>query len=154
MGKKWSDTLHLLILPVAIKYEWEFIPVAKALNNLAKSIFASNSRILVLSPFSQHFPYHPQGLYINQTKIIPNQSVCVPHKIPYDKSSVKGMHIDSINFQIAMTDINPKWRDSIGFFEGLTTASSSWHDLHPEAKSYGTFYGCFPVIYIYVCMFT
>mmetsp|Transcript_28033 Transcript_28033/g.26892 ORF Transcript_28033/g.26892 Transcript_28033/m.26892 type:complete len:138 (+) Transcript_28033:285-698(+) len=77
------------------------------------------------------------GLFMNKISIKSNQSVCTAHKTPYDTSSSTGMHTDSIRFQQAMNDINPKWRDKIGFFEGLTTASSAWHDLHPESKSYG-----------------
>jgi hypothetical protein len=61
----------------------------------------------------------------------------VDYTFVYIHRSSNGMHIDSVNFQKAMNDVNPQWRDRIGFFEGLTTASSSWHDLHPEAKSYG-----------------
>mmetsp|Transcript_28033 Transcript_28033/g.26893 ORF Transcript_28033/g.26893 Transcript_28033/m.26893 type:complete len:105 (+) Transcript_28033:56-370(+) len=42
VGKKWAETLHLVILPVIIKYDWEFIPLAKALNDLSHSIFSFN----------------------------------------------------------------------------------------------------------------
>ena len=123
------------MLPVALKYDWEFKPLASALNKIAEDIFLENSRIVVLSPFSQHFASHPQGLYENYTTVKSvNDSICQPHRVPYTESM---KHIDAYNFEASMDEVNPKWRDLIGFYEGFTAISSPWFDLHPESKSYG-----------------
>jgi hypothetical protein len=104
VGRKWSETLHLVVLPVIVKYDWEFIPLAKALNDLSNKISSFNSRIIVLAPYSQHFPYHSQGLFMNKTSIKLNQSVCAAHKTQYDRSSSTGyicvffLYVDSLTY--------------------------------------------------------
>lgn len=127
--------MHCLLLPIAVKYPWEYGPLAKALNELSLSILPFDSRILVLAPFSQHFPTHPHGLYENFTSVkSSNESICTAHSTPYG-ASVR--HHDTVLFQNAMTKVNSRWRDNIGFFESTTIISAPWHDLHPESKSYG-----------------
>ena len=131
---------------MVVKYDWEFLSLAIAINELAERIHPYGSRIVVLAPFSQHFPSNSGGLYINYTSINSNNndnnknntdsnhSVCKKHTIQYNKLNT---HIDSHNFQHAMDEANAKWREIIGFFEETTEISSPWYDLHPESRSYG-----------------
>ena len=114
--------------------------MAKAILELADTIHSINSRIVILSPFSQHFPSHPQGLYENFTSVKNlNETICQPHKIPYSENN---KHIDTINFINAMNKIDKNWEQKIGFYEGFTSMSSSWHDLHPESRSTGFSVDC------------
>ena len=130
------NTLHFLLLPVALKYDWEFESIAIALNELAQKIYSHGSRIVVLAPFSQHFPSNPQGLYDNytSTKNTNDSKICKKHTKPFNSINI---HKDSYNFQLAMNKTNPKWRELLGFFESTTEISAPWDDLHPESKSYG-----------------
>ena len=98
---------------MALKYDWEFQSIATALNELAQKIHPYGSRIIVLAPFSQHFPSNPQGLYENYTSTKNNNDtmICKKHIVPFNSVNI---HKDSQNFQYAMNKINPKWRDLLG----------------------------------------
>ena len=158
--EKWSSTLHIFVLPIIVKDAWEMKPVASALLSAAIALKAVNSKIMVLSPLSQHFAEHPMGHYVNISnrntramalrQIDPTANLLdiIPCK-PHTQHLLE--HPDSIIFLNTIQQIDPNWRDWLGWLD-ITKWSLPWHDLHPESGSSGwavdcTHYGYNPVMY-------
>lgn len=136
-GEKWGNTLHIYMLPIRIKHSWEYVPYAKALLMLAKANRKFRTRILVLSPFAQHFLSDPLGLYDNFTK--PTNmliSVCGPHTIQNVTE-----HPEMTLFKEAIQQVDSYWQKYIGTFD-LLAYSRMMHDLHPETHSTGWSVDC------------
>lgn len=146
-GAKWGNTSHIFMLPIRIKHAWEYIPYAKALLLLAKLNHKYRTRILILSPFAQHFLSHPIGLYHNFTKPVHMMtSVCGPHKVQNVTE-----HPEMTLFKKAITSIDLNWSKYIGTFD-LLTYSKMMYDLHPETHSTGWSVDCTHFVYQPVMM--
>lgn len=144
LGPKWKNTLHVFVLPIKLKFEWEYTPFCKAILEVAKQMKASHSYLVVVSPFAQHFKSHPIGLYENFTKPAYEERSCGPH-LPTNHSSLREwlsvQHPESERFIRAMNTLDPHWRDQVGFFN-LFPWTIPMHDLHSEGHSTGWSVDC------------
>jgi hypothetical protein len=123
--RKWGNTLHVLVLPIIIKEVWEYEPFAQAIVEVARNLQAISSRILVLTPFAQHYPVHPRGLYNNFKWPEGGERVCGP------RINSTGEHPDSFLMREALDRIDTNWTTYIGWFD-IEPFSVPWFDLHPE----------------------
>lgn len=155
---KWGTVLHIVILPIILKNEWEWEPFVRGMTRGIRENNIEN-RFLILSPFAQHFYGNSQGMYgshitkatskqraifghqfdhmidVNQTigdQIFP----CLAHHSSTDFSSVDGdQFLRAMNAWSSTWPSNMKWLD-------VTHYSNPWYDLHPEAGSTGWIVDC------------
>eukprot|EP01033_Poteriospumella_lacustris_P009911 gene9910-7099_t len=140
LGPKWKNTLHVFVLPIKLKFEWEYVPLCKALLEVAQQMKASRSSLVVVSPFAQHFKSHPIGLYENFTKPAYDERSCGPHQTNHSRS-LSFQHPESERFLRTMDTLDPHWRDHVGFFN-LFPWTTPMHDLHSEGHSTGWSVDC------------
>lgn len=130
-----SDTLYLVTIPIRLKFAWEYDPLAKAILEIAEGLRSFRSKIIVLSPFAQHFRSHPIGLYDNFTKPAFNSSICGRHQVHADD------HPEAISFQQAVAKLDVQWKQKVGYFN-LFQYSVPMYDLHSETHSTGWSVDC------------
>jgi hypothetical protein len=135
VGPKWAHTLYLVMLPIRLKFEWEYEPFVQALLSLLPEIQQHNSQLIVLSPFAQHFRSHPLGLYTNFTKPLPNEPICGPI------SSVQEHHPESLWFLETIQRLDPRWKEKLSFFNSYPHTIPMF-DLHSESHSTGWSVDC------------
>lgn len=158
LGPKWQHSLHLLVLPIRLKFPWEYTPFARALYEVGAAMQAEGSQLVVLSPFAQHFPRHPHGLYENFTKLTedeewalftPPRLPCRPHA---ESSPTENyLHPDLMHLQQALDRLDTvhqatntllrPWREVIFVFD-LFPYSVPMFDLHCEGHATGWSVDC------------
>ena len=134
-GKKWGNTLHLFLLPIINKLEWEYEPLARAVLDASIRLANINSAMIIIGPLNQHFAGSPRGLYTNNPYSKEGQPACLP--LPYPISE----HPDSTYFKAALYKLNKNWEQSIGWYD-IESMSAPWHDMHPELKATGWAVDC------------
>lgn len=130
-----SDTLYLVTIPIRLKFAWEYHPFAKAVLEISERLRPIRSKLIILSPFAQHFRSHPIGLYDNFTKPGFNSTICGAHQVHVDD------HPEAILFQQAIAKIDAKWQQKVGYFS-LFQYSVPMYDLHSETHSTGWSVDC------------
>lgn len=174
-GKKWSRTLHLVVLPIIEKKDWEMEPFAQAIYSVALQIRSLGSKIIIISPFSQHFYGNKMGLYSSNASSSSSSSSSFSFSPSSSSSSISTSsastpsssmarnvhppvcsahpsrmigreHPDVRNFFHEMHRIDPMWRSLIGYFD-MFSLSAPWSDLHSEQKSTGWAVDCTHYIY-------
>lgn len=139
VGPKWAHTLHLYVLPIKLKFAWEYEPLGKALYETAQLMQTFNSTLVVVSPFAQHFKSHPLGLYENFTKPAFEEKSCGPHA--YQAVSQFTEHPEMILLKRALQTMDSKWHTVVRFFN-LFPLTAPLHDLHSEGHSTGWSVDC------------
>jgi len=137
LSPKYKNTLHFILFPIINKLEWEYKPFAQAILHGAQQMKSIHSKIVILGPLLQHFPNHPMGLYTDDPYAKNGQPACVPlTTVGFEKQ-----HPDTMKMQQALLDLNPNWKDVIGWVD-TAFVSEPWHDLHPELHATGWAVDC------------
>ena len=147
-SQKWANTLHLVVLPVIHKQHWEMKPYVSALLHAAELMRTINSKIVVLSPFRQHFHPSSSGLYEKevfktgfldvekkQRLVFPERQLCV------DIVNKTAEHPDLALFRRTAGELDSEWNAKLGLFD-IGAYSLPWHDLHSETRTTGFFVDC------------